>query len=373
MKTYRQTPLNATKPASRALRPPPDMTTQSIQAMAPRYLGFASSPPRFSVFRSLHKRDMVTELSAVFLGEDHSPATPRIPFFPDTHRVPVGKVVYSVPRSQKPVLRWKGPGRSPRRTPCRVTASRKEGIFSVSPHPLPSTYLPRSIGNPPATEKATQPIRVLVVDDHAFFRRGLVSVLEEEDDITVVGEAGDGEEAVRLSTEFQPDVVLMDVMMPHFSGIEACPRIREVAPHTKFVMLTMSDEEADLFDALKAGATGYLLKEISVTELPRAVRTIADGLSFINPSMATKLIGEFAELAKQESTPTRPAALPQLTPRETEVLKLLARSLNNREIGERLFITENTVKNHVRSILEKLQVHSRTEAAIYAVRAEYLD
>nr|WP_232832131.1 response regulator transcription factor [Nocardiopsis sp. FIRDI 009] len=218
----------------------------------------------------------------------------------------------------------------------------------------------------------TSPIRVLVVDDHALFRRGLVSVLEEED-IHVVSEAGDGEEAVRLAIEHRPDVVLMDVRMPHSSGIDACPRIRESVPHAKFVMLTMSDEESDLFDALKAGATGYLLKEIGVTDIAGVVRSIAKGHSFINPAMATKLIGEFAELAKQESSPRGAPTLPQLTPRETEVLKLLAHSLNNREIGERLFITENTVKNHVRNILEKLQVHSRTEAAIYAVRAEYVN
>ncbi|MBQ1080371.1 response regulator transcription factor [Nocardiopsis sp. B62] len=216
------------------------------------------------------------------------------------------------------------------------------------------------------------PIRVLVVDDHALFRRGLVSVLNDEVDIDVVSEAADGDEAVVLATELRPDVVLMDVMMPNSTGIEACPRIRAAVPEVKFVMLTMSEDEADLFEALKAGATGYLLKEIAVTDIARAVRAIAEGRSFINPAMAIKLIGEFAGLAKQERTPKAAPALPELTPRETEVLKLLARSLNNREIGERLFITENTVKNHVRNILEKLQVHSRTEAAIYAVRAEYL-
>ncbi|CAL9380889.1 Transcriptional regulatory protein DegU [Nocardiopsis dassonvillei] len=212
----------------------------------------------------------------------------------------------------------------------------------------------------------------MVVDDHALFRRGLVSVLDEEADIDVVGEAGDGDEAVRLAAGSRPDVVLMDVWMPHARGIEACPRIREAVPHTKFIMLTMSDEEADLFDALKVGASGYLLKQIAVTDISETIRTIAAGRPSINPSMATKLIGEFAELAKQESTPQAPVVLPQLTPREAEVLKLVARSLNNRTIGERLFITENTVKNHVRNILEKLQVHSRTEAAIYAVRAGYL-
>ncbi|GAA1460473.1 response regulator transcription factor [Nocardiopsis exhalans] len=239
----------------------------------------------------------------------------------------------------------------------------------MSPHPPSPAQLTYATEEPVAP---TRPIRVLVVDDHALFRRGLVSVLNDEDDIDVVDEAGDGDEAVVLATELRPDVVLMDVMMPNSTGIEACPRIRAAVPEVKFVMLTMSEDEADLFEALKAGATGYLLKEIAVTDIARAVRAIAEGQSFINPAMAIKLIGEFAELAKQEKTPKAAPAIPELTPRETEVLKLLARSLNNREIGERLFITENTVKNHVRNILEKLQVHSRTEAAIYAVRAEYI-
>ncbi|MFI6577875.1 response regulator [Nocardiopsis sp. NPDC050513] len=239
----------------------------------------------------------------------------------------------------------------------------------MSPHP-PSPPPPTRAAAEPLAPSA--PIRVLVVDDHALFRRGLVSVLDVELDIDVVSEAGDGEEAVHLAAQHHPDVILMDVRMPQVGGIDACSRIREALPGVKFIMLTMSDEEVDLFDALKAGATGYLLKEIGVTDIAGAVRAIASGRSFVNPVMATKLIGEFAELAKQESAPRSAPPLPQLTPRETEVLKLLARSLNNREIGTRLFITENTVKNHVRNILEKLQVHSRTEAAIYAVRAEYV-
>ncbi|WP_374224020.1 response regulator [Nocardiopsis sp. MG754419] len=236
----------------------------------------------------------------------------------------------------------------------------------MSPHSFPAELQPVDASPP------TRALRIMVVDDHALFRRGLASVLDDEDDIDVVGEAGDGNEAVRVAGELQPDVIIMDVMMPHTTGIEAGPRIRAVAPETKFVMLTMSESESDLFEALKAGATGYLLKEMAVTDLPRVVRTIAAGRSCLDSSMATKLIGEFAELAKQDASPRGRKTLPQLTPRETEVLKLLARSMNNREIGERLFITENTVKNHVRNILEKLQVHSRTEAAIYAVRAEYL-
>ncbi|GAB3714007.1 response regulator transcription factor [Nocardiopsis nanhaiensis] len=221
---------------------------------------------------------------------------------------------------------------------------------------------------PPAPAK---PIRVMVVDDHALFRRGLMSVLDDENDIDVVGEAGDGDEAVQRAETSRPDVIIMDVWMPHSTGIEAAPRIRAAVPGVKFVMLTMSEDQSDLFEALKAGASGYLLKDVAVTDMAGVVRSIAAGRTSVHAGMAAKLITEFAELAKQDSGPAEKMVLPQLTGRESEVLRLVAQSMNNREIGERLFITENTVKNHVRNILEKLQVHSRTEAAIYAVRAGY--
>ncbi|MFC3998788.1 response regulator [Nocardiopsis sediminis] len=224
------------------------------------------------------------------------------------------------------------------------------------------------------TAVSARPITVLAVDDHAFFRRGLVSFLADEADIDVVGECGDGEDALNQATRLRPDVVLMDVWMPRITGIDACAGIKNTVPETKIVMLTMSDEEDDLFEALKAGATGYLLKEIAVDELPDAVRAIAEGQSFINPSMATKLIGEFTGLARRGGgTATRKVPVPSLTERETEVLRLVARCLNNKEIADELFISEHTVKNHVRNILEKLQLHSRTEAAVFAVREKLVD
>ncbi|MFC7327549.1 response regulator [Marinactinospora rubrisoli] len=225
-------------------------------------------------------------------------------------------------------------------------------------------------GTPPTR---CEPIRVLVVDDHAFFRRGLVSVLAEEADIDVVGEAGDGEQAIRQAGDLRPDVVLMDVRMPRTSGIDACTGIKDAVPSAKIVMLTISDEEEDLFEAIKAGATGYLLKEIAVDELPEAVRAVSGGQSFINPSMATKLIGEFATLARKDKGRSQQVPAPRLTEREMEVLRLVARGLNNRDIGQKLYISENTVKNHVRNILEKLQLHSRMEAVVYAVREKILD
>ncbi|WP_449271901.1 response regulator [Halostreptopolyspora alba] len=219
------------------------------------------------------------------------------------------------------------------------------------------------------------PIRVLVVDDHAFFRRGLVSVIADEHDINVVGEAGDGEEAIRKTRDLAPDVVLMDVRMPNVNGIDACVGVKDAAPDAKIVMLTMSDEEDDLFDALKAGATGYLLKEVSVTELPQAVRAVVDGQSFLNPSMATKLIAEFTTLARRGKDRTRPTNTDEapLTSREMEVLRLIARGLSNRTISEELFITENTVKNHVRNILEKLHMRTRMEVAIHAVQSGLIE
>jgi len=215
------------------------------------------------------------------------------------------------------------------------------------------------------------PIRVLVVDDHALFRRGLEMVLAQEPDIDVVGEAGDGAEAVELAADLLPDVILMDIRMPRRSGIEACSAIKEVVPSAAIVMLTISDEEADLFEALKAGATGYLLKEISIDEVATAIRAVAGGQSLISPSMATKLISEFASMTKQSARESVPA--PRLTERELEVLRLVARGMNNRDIARMLYISENTVKNHIRNILEKLQLHSRMEAVVYAVREKLLE
>ncbi len=216
-----------------------------------------------------------------------------------------------------------------------------------------------------------EPIRVLVVDDQELFRRGLVMLLTVEDDIEVVGEASDGDEATELAAATVPDVVLLDVRMPRRSGIEACAAIKEVAPTANIIMLTMSDEEADLYEAIKSGASGYLLKDASIDQVAQAVRLIADGQSLISPSMAAKLLEEFKSIASAGSRANTIA--PRLTDRELEVLKLVARGLNNKEIASDLFISDNTVKNHVRNILEKLQLHSRMEAVMYAVREKLLD
>jgi len=224
----------------------------------------------------------------------------------------------------------------------------------------------------PAGPLSVEPIRVLVVDDHALFRRGLQMVLEQEPDIEVVGEASDGSEAVSSAVETLPDIVLMDVRMPKRGGIDACTTIHETVPSAKIIMLTISDEEADLYDAIKAGAMGYLLKEISIEEVASAIRAVHGGQSLISPSMARKLLTEFASMIKR-SDDRQQVPTPRLTDREMEVLKLVAKGLNNRDIAKQLFISENTVKNHIRNILEKLQLHSRMEAVVYAVREKLLE
>jgi two-component system NarL family response regulator len=219
-------------------------------------------------------------------------------------------------------------------------------------------------------------IRVVVADDHALFRRGLEMVLESETDIEVVAEANNGSEALALATEHVPDLVLMDVRMPAVGGvnggIEATQAIKDAVPNTKILMLTISDEEDDLYDAIKAGASGYLLKEISIEEVADAIRSVHAGQSLISPSMASKLLNEFATMAKKDEEKQQMPA-PRLTEREMEVLTLVAQGLNNRDIAKELFISENTVKNHVRNILEKLHLHSRMEAVVYAVREKLLE
>jgi two-component system NarL family response regulator len=221
-----------------------------------------------------------------------------------------------------------------------------------------------------ATSAGTEPVRVLVVDDQELFRRGLIMLLGGDIDIEVVGEAADGITATELAITTAPDVILLDVRMPRRTGVEACRAIKEAVPATKIIMLTVSDEEADLYESVKNGAAGYLLKDSSIEEVAQAIRVVNEGQSLISPSMAVKLIDEFKQMSKPERE-QGPAL--RLTERELEVLRLVAKGLNNREVAKELFISENTVKNHVRNILEKLQLHSRMEAVMYAMREKLLD
>ncbi|CAI7974386.1 MULTISPECIES: response regulator transcription factor [Parafrankia] len=236
---------------------------------------------------------------------------------------------------------------------------------------MTASVVPPSAADADPTRDVT-PIRVLVVDDHELFLQGLQTVLETEEDISVVGRAADGQEALTLASGTTPDIVLMDVRMPGRDGIAAAGAIKRAVPRTRIVMLTVSDEESDLFEAIKAGAVGYLLKSIPPHEVADAVRAVHNGQSLISPSMASKLMVEFATMARGGEDRPR-AHAPHLTARELEVLKLVAEGRANREIARKLFISENTVKNHVRNILDKLQLHSRMEAVMYAVRQGLFD
>ncbi len=233
---------------------------------------------------------------------------------------------------------------------------------------------PGSGAAPQDASLRAEPIRTMIVDDHALFRRGLQMVLEGEPDIDLVGQASDGAEAVEKAAESLPDIVLMDIRMPRSNGIEACRAMKEAAPSAKIVILTISDEEEDLFEAIRAGASGYLLKDIPLDEVADTVRAVHGGQSLINPSMARKLLTEFATLARRDDEErAQEVPAPRLTEREMQVLKLVARGMNNRDIAKELFISENTVKNHVRNILEKLQIHSRMEAVMVAVREKLIE
>ncbi len=206
-------------------------------------------------------------------------------------------------------------------------------------------------------------IRLLIVDNHTLFRQGLVSLLQSEPGYDVIGEASSGEEAVRVVPELRPDVVLMDVKMPGIGGVEATHRLMEANPEERILMLTVSEEEENLFAAIQAGARGYILKNADASELLEAIQRVHAGEAMISPAMTFRLL----QVLKTGGIPAPISELP-LTSREQDVFRLLAQGASNRQIAETLMITENTVKTHVRNILEKLELHSRSEVAAYARR-----
>lgn len=210
------------------------------------------------------------------------------------------------------------------------------------------------------------PTTVLLVDDHALFREGLMALLSSQDGIEVVGEAADGLEALEKARELVPDLILMDIKMPGLDGLEATRRIKEEMPHTRIVMLTVSEDDQDLFEAIKNGAEGYLLKTLKSRELFEMLQGVFQGEAPISRTMARKLLHEFAHQARRQEHPPTPKA--DLTRRETEVLQLLSNGVPDKEIASRLCISQRTVKNHVHNILEKLQLHNRVQAAAYALR-----
>jgi DNA-binding NarL/FixJ family response regulator len=207
------------------------------------------------------------------------------------------------------------------------------------------------------------PIRVVLADDQLLFREALHSLLAAQPDIEIVGEAGDGEGAVQLVTELRPDVVLMDVQMPTLDGVAATRRIQEIDPGCHIIMLTTFDDDEYVFEGLRAGAIGYLLKDAPAKRLIEAIHSAARGETFLQPSIAAKVV---AELNRQTPLTSQKGLIEPLTAREIDILRMIARGRSNREIAEALVITEGTVKNHVTSILAKLSVRDRTQAVLKA-------
>lgn len=214
---------------------------------------------------------------------------------------------------------------------------------------------PRADAAPPRPRAARgERIRVLIADDHSLVRHGLAAIINMEDDTQVVGEAGDGEEAIALWRELRPDVVLMDLRMPRVEGVEAIKRIRAEDPHAGIIVLTTFDHDEDIYAGLRAGAQAYLLKDVEPEELFRCIRAVHSGEAYLQSKVAVRL----AQRVHDES----------LTGREEQILKLLAEGKSNRAIGQALFITESTVKSHLKSLFAKLDVTSRAEAVALAAR-----
>jgi len=212
----------------------------------------------------------------------------------------------------------------------------------------------------------SEPLRVLLVDDHILFRRGVQAVLAARSDMEVVGEAGNGLGAVALARETMPDVILMDIAMPGCDGLEATRRIKREMPYVKVFMLTVSEDSEDLFEAIKSGAQGYLTKDLKAHQLFDALEGVARGEAAFSGVIAAKILREFEKTGR--GTGEGLVATEPLTERETEVLRLVVEGKSNQEIAQSLVISESTVKNHLRNILGKLHLQNRIQAAVYAVR-----
>ncbi|MEV5869076.1 response regulator [Streptomyces tendae] len=211
------------------------------------------------------------------------------------------------------------------------------------------------------------PIRVFLLDDHEVVRRGVRDLLDDEPDITVVGEAGTVEQALVRVPALRPHVAVLDVRLPDGDGVGVCRELRSRMPELACLMLTSFDDEEALLDSIMAGAAGYVLKQIQGSDLVTAVRTVAAGQSLLDPSAATRLMARLrGEHAKEEE----PDALPGLTDREREILALIGEGLTNRQIGQRLYLAEKTVKNHISRLLAKLGVERRIQAAVIATQAQ---
>lgn len=209
-------------------------------------------------------------------------------------------------------------------------------------------------------------LRILLVDDHILFRKGLVALLATRPDIQVVGEAGDGLEAIAAAQDLLPDVILMDINMPKCDGLEATRQIKSEMPHVKIVILTVSDDDQNLFEAIKSGAQGYLLKDLEPNQLYSLLENIPRGDAPLSGAIATKILKEFTRF--NPASLEKPEVIDELTSRQISILQLVAEGKTNREIASELYISENTVKIHLRNILDKLHLQNRIQVAVYATR-----
>jgi DNA-binding NarL/FixJ family response regulator len=206
-----------------------------------------------------------------------------------------------------------------------------------------------------------KPIHVMLVDDHVFWRRGVQQIVDAEEDMSVVAEASDGQEAITRALAANPDIILMDVNMPKVSGVEATRSISEALPDIRIVMLTVSDTDENLFESIKAGAVGFLTKDVSPDDVTAAIRETMEGESSLSPFVAARMV-KYIQRGGLEQTRKAPT---NLTEREDEILRLIARGARDREIAEQLFISESTVKKHVQNVLRKLHARNRVEAVSY--------
>ncbi|MBU5437487.1 response regulator transcription factor [Tissierella sp. MSJ-40] len=211
-----------------------------------------------------------------------------------------------------------------------------------------------------------RPISVMIADDHALIREGIKQILELENDITVIAQAGDGEEAIEKALELKPEVILLDINMPKVNGIEALRRFKDLGISSKVIMLTIHEDKEYIYETIKIGANGYVLKDSEADSLIKAIRDVGRGKTYIQPSIATVLVKDSQNMNNENNKEFM--KVNSLTKREYEVLILIAEGLNNRDIAEKLFISEKTVKNHVSNIFKKLEVNDRIQAAIFAFR-----
>lgn len=220
------------------------------------------------------------------------------------------------------------------------------------------------------------PINILIADDHALLRQGIKNVLELENDLVVIGEASDGDEAITKAAELGPDILLLDMNMPRNNGLEVTRRLRPTHPNIKVIILTIHDDENYVIEVIKAGAAGYLLKDIEPGMLVKAIRTVYEGESFIYPTLAKKLLGE---MNRQEERKLEAAKIferrreERLTYREIEVLSLICQGMSNQSIAQKLYLSEKTVKNHLTNIFRKINVTDRTQAVLYALKHKIVE